>query len=241
MTINQELDIKICGLSTPASVEAAISNGASMIGFVFFEKSPRNISLDLAQNLAKFSRELNPAVKIVALTVNAGLERLRQINNAIAPDIMQLHGQETPDQLAEIKAQLDEIALMKAIGVTDSQDLDAIYEFADVADAILLDAKPPKGSPVPGGNGLLFDWNVLSFLQQHKLLGKPLLLSGGLKPDNAARAVQLCSTVPAITGLDLSSGVESSPGIKDPILIQRFLQLAQEAQKPNNTQKRVSA
>ncbi|MBL4645490.1 MAG: phosphoribosylanthranilate isomerase [Rhizobiales bacterium] len=240
MALDQGLDIKICGLSKPADIESAVRHDASMIGLMFFEKSPRNVTLEQASSLAKLARYLNPSIKVVSVTVNAELEKLADIAKAIQPDLMQLHGQETAQQMADIKSRLA-IPLMKAIGVSNSDDLDAVYNYAAIADYLLLDAKAPKDSPLPGGNGLTFNWEILSALQAEKLLKKPLLLSGGLRPENVARAVQLCLSVPAITGLDVSSGVESSPGIKDAKLISDFLQQAQEAQKTNKTETRVSA
>ena len=229
MTKQSAFDMKICGLSNTVDVAAAIDGGASMIGLVFFEKSPRHISLDAAAELAKFARETaNGSVQIVALTVNAGDDALSAICTRFAPDILQLHGSESPDRVREIKT-LTGTSVMKAIGVSEIADFDKLLPYGTVADRLLIDAKPPKGSVLPGGNGLTFDWRILDALTDELCNGLPVMLSGGLTTANIAEAVHLSHEHPIISGIDVSSGVETSPGIKDKGLIQTFLQRAKSA------------
>lgn len=197
------LDIKICGLSTPASVEAALERGASHVGFIFFPKSPRNVSPEAAGALR---RAALGRAKAVAVTVDANDALLDAIVAAMQPDMLQLHGSETPTRVAEIKARYG-LPVMKALPVRDTADLDAAQSFIGVADRLLFDAKPPVGADLPGGNGVAFDWSLLSGLD------KPVnyLLSGGLNADNVADALRIARP----PGLDISSGVESAPGVKD--------------------------
>lgn len=229
MIIPSAFDMKICGLSTKVDVAAAIDGGASMIGLVFFEKSPRHVSLETAAELASFARnKANGAAQIVALTVNASDETLSAICKHLAPDILQLHGTESADRLGQIKT-LTGTPVMKAIGVSKAADFDALRPYATIADRLLIDAKPPKGSVLPGGNGLTFDWGILDALTNDISGGLPVMLSGGLTPSNIAEAVHLSHGHPVISGIDVSSGVETSPGIKDKDLIETFLQRAKAA------------
>ncbi|MDA8584791.1 phosphoribosylanthranilate isomerase [Rhodobacteraceae bacterium] len=210
----QSTRVKICGLSTPESLDAAVKAGAGYVGFVFFEKSPRNVTIDAARGLAI---EVPPGIAKVALTVDASDAQLEAITNVVPLDMLQLHGVETPERVTEVRAKFG-LPVMKAVGVSDSGDLTKIDAYADVADQLLIDAKPPKGGDLPGGNGLAFDWRLIS----NRRWSLPWMLAGGLTPDNVAEAI-------ALTGarqLDVSSGVESSPGQKDAGLIARFLKNA---------------
>ncbi|MGI9365781.1 MAG: phosphoribosylanthranilate isomerase [Rhizobiaceae bacterium] len=207
--------IKICGLSTRPAVDAATDNGASHIGFIFFAKSPRNVSPQQARDLLKSS----PAATSVAVTVNAGTDYLDEIVTTMDPDVLQLHGSETPQDIYDIKARYQR-PVMKALAIREATDLGKIDEYDAAADMLLLDAKPPKGSDLPGGNGVSFDWSLIAALQSDK----PVLLSGGIELNNAKQALDLVSkNNNSIIGLDVSSGVESAPGVKDVAKIRQFL------------------
>lgn len=204
------MDIKICGLSTPETVTAALDGGASHVGFIFFAKSPRNVSPEMAGalRLAAHGR-----AQAVAVTVNADDDALDAIVAAAQPDILQLHGGETPERVSAVKARYG-LPVMKALSISTADDLDRAQSFAGVADRLLFDAKPPRGAELPGGNGITFDWSLL-----HSLDGSlPYMLSGGLNASNVGDA--LARVHPS--GLDISSGVESAPGIKDVALIEAF-------------------
>lgn len=202
---------KICGLTTADSVAAAVNAGAAYVGFVFFPKSPRNISIELARELAA---DVPPGVCKVALVVDADNETLDAINDAVPLDMLQLHGKETPERVAEIRARYG-LPVMKAVGIRGAEDLEQIDLYAEVADQLLIDAKPPKGADLPGGNGVAFDWSLLS----GRRWPTPWMLAGGLTPDNALRAANLTGA----NQLDVSSGVESAPGVKDLDKIDRFI------------------
>jgi phosphoribosylanthranilate isomerase len=207
--------VKICGLREPANVAVAAEAGAAYIGLVFFEKSPRHVSIAEARNLAL---EVPPGVAKVALVVNASDEELGAILDRVPLDMLQLHGRETPARVAEIRARFG-LPVMKALGVAEASDLAVLPDYEAVADQILLDAKAPKGAALPGGNGLAFDWRLVA----GQVFEKPWMLAGGLTPDNVAEAI-------ARTGarqVDVSSGVESAPGVKDPALIRAFIAAAQ--------------
>ena len=208
------MDVKICGLSDAESLTAAVQAGARYVGFVFFDKSPRNVSEELARTLAL---EVPPAVCKVALVVDADDQRLDRITSQVPIDMLQLHGGETPERVAEIKARYG-LPVMKAIGVAEASDLEAIATYAQVADQVLIDAKPPKGGEVPGGNGLTFDWRLL----QGRRWAVPWMLAGGLTPDNVAEAARLTGA----RQVDVSSGVERAKGVKDLGLISEFLKAA---------------
>ncbi len=202
--------IKICGLSTPGTVSAALDNGADMIGFIFFPKSPRNVGIEQAGQLrqAAIGR-----AKAVAVSVDASDEALDAIVSGMKPDMLQLHGHETPERVREVKVRFA-LPVMKAISIRERGDLDQIAPYLGIADKFLLDAKAPKGSELPGGNGVPFDWTLLSALDPNL----DYMLSGGLSAANAAEALRVTNA----PGLDLSSGVESAPGVKDVRLIEEF-------------------
>jgi len=204
------MDIKICGLKTEEAVAAALDGGASHVGFIFFAKSPRNIAPDDAGRLRAAVRGRAQAV---AVTVDANDATLDAIVAAMRPDMLQLHGKETPERLAELKARHG-LPVMKALSVSTAADLDRVAPFRGVADRFLFDAKPPAGSELPGGNGVAFDWTLLGGLPTDL----DYLLSGGLHAANVGEAIRLA----APPGLDISSGVESAPGVKDVALIRDF-------------------
>lgn len=201
---------KICGLSTPASLDAAVAAGAAYVGFVFFEKSPRNVSIALARDLAL---AVPDGLCKVALTVNATDAELDAILAEVPIDMLQLHGKESPARVAEVKARYG-LPVMKAVGVADAKDLPALNDYAKVADQLLVDAKPPKNATLPGGNGLAFDWRLIA----GRRWPVPWMLAGGLTPENVAQAMQMTGA----QQVDVSSGVESAPGVKDAAKITAF-------------------
>ena len=205
---------KICGLSTAVSVKAAAEAGASYVGFVFFAKSPRNVTIPQARQLAL---NVPAGVCKVALTVNASDAELTAILDTVPIDMLQLHGTELPERVAEVKA-LFGLPVMKAVGVADASDLPAINRYSQVADQLLIDAKPPKDADLPGGNGLSFDWRLIA----GRKWAVPWMLAGGLGPDNVAQAMLLTGA----RQVDVSSGVESAPGIKDNDKIAAFVRAA---------------
>ncbi len=211
--------VKICGLSTPGTLEAAIAAGADFVGFVFYGKSPRNVLLTQARDLVAL---VDNRARTVALVVDADDTELRAINDEVAPDIFQAHGAETPARIAAMKA-LTRKPVMKAIKVAGSQDVAAAKDYVAVADLILFDAKAPASlkDPLPGGNGQAFDWSLLADEGGRSRF----MLSGGLTSGNVSEAIR-------VTGapmVDVSSGVESSPGIKDISLIRKFIEAAKSA------------
>lgn len=211
------LDIKICGLKTLEALEACLENGASHIGFVFFKKSPRHISLPLAASLRD---HVNGRAKVVAVTANADNMLLDEITYQVKPDLLQLHGAETPRRAAQIRHRYN-LPVMKAICVHNKSDLQNIVPYQGIADRILFDAKAPKGAALPGGNGIPFDWHILDALDAQ--MG--YMLSGGLKADNVADALAITRA----GGIDVSSGVETEPGVKDVHLIKTFLKAVANA------------
>ncbi len=215
--------IKICGLSTPESVDAALAAGADMVGLVRFPRSPRHVSLEAGRALS--ARAEGKALR-VALVVDASDAELEAVLEALAPDMLQLHGHESPQRVAEIRARFG-VPVMKAIGIAEHADLAQVADYAQVADRLLLDAKPPRDpGALPGGNGLSFDWRLVAALDP----GLAFMLSGGLAPGNVGEAIS--ST--GIRGVDVSSGVESAPGVKDPERIAAFVQAARAAwARPN--------
>lgn len=220
------LAIKICGLKTFEALDAALAEGADMIGLVFFPNSPRNVGLATGAALAARARA-NPGGKIpkvVVLVVDADDTRLAFIAATVKPDFLQLHGSETPERVAEIRARFG-IPVLKAIGIAGPQDVARVPEYAGVADALLLDAKAPPGAAHPGGNGLAFDWNLIAALD----LPGGFMLSGGLTPENLGEALRVTQA----PGVDVSSGVESAPGVKDPARIVAFIQAARAASRDN--------
>ena len=209
-----DIRVKICGLRTPADVTAVAQAGAAYAGFVFFAKSPRNVTLPEAR-LAALAAP--PGLAKVALMVDADDATLDAIVEAVPLDMLQLHGHETPDRVAQVRARYG-LPVMKAIGLADEGDLPAIFEFSTVADQILIDAKPPRGADLPGGNGLSFDWRLLA----GRRWLRPWMLAGGLTAENVAEAVRLTGA----RQVDVSSGVESAPGVKDAARIAAFVAAA---------------
>lgn len=202
--------VKICGLRDAAMLDAAVQAGAAYVGLVFFEKSPRNVTLAQAAALAAM---VPAGVAKVALVVNADDAELDALLAQVPVDILQLHGSESLARVAALKARYG-LPVMKAVGVAGPDDLAALDAYAQVADLLLVDAKPPKGADLPGGNGLSFDWRLIA----GRRWPVPWMLAGGLTPANVAQAV-------ALTGagqVDVSSGVESAPGVKDAALIAAF-------------------
>ena len=207
--------IKICGLSTTEAIEAAQSGGATHLGFIFFPKSPRNVSPDLAAELVKPLSD----IETVAVTVNADDAFLDEIITKMRPTLLQLHGSESPQRLEDVRKKFN-LPIIKALAVCDQSDLEKVQTYNGVADLLLLDAKPPKGSDLPGGNGVSFDWSLLDDLQTKT----PVLLSGGIDMDNVDEAMKrVRDKSSSINGLDVSSGVESAPGAKDIGKITAFL------------------
>lgn len=213
------VQVKICGLKTPDTLEVALSGGADYVGLVFFPPSPRNISLGAAEELAAQARG---RAKIVALMVDPNDALVRGVVAAADPDLIQLHGEETPNRVREIK-RLSGKAVIKAIKVEAVAGTREAAPYVSVADMILFDARPPAGSDRPGGHGAPFDWSILHGVD----VGGPYMLSGGLTPDNVAGAI--CATGARI--VDVSSGVEQRLGEKDPALIIRFLKAAKGAKQ----------
>jgi phosphoribosylanthranilate isomerase len=214
--MSHDIRVKICGLRTYADVAAAASAGASYVGFVFYPKSPRNVSF---QEAAALAVDVPMGVAKVALVVNADDAFLDGLTAAVPLDMLQLHGSETPTRVAEVKARYG-LPVMKAVGIADASDLAQIDAYAAVADQLLIDAKPPKNADLPGGNGLAFDWTLLA---GRKYWTVPWMLAGGLTADNVAEAVRRTGA----TQVDVSSGVEGLVGVKDAGLISAFLAAAQ--------------
>ncbi|MEL7213716.1 MAG: phosphoribosylanthranilate isomerase [Pseudomonadota bacterium] len=212
--MNAETLVKICGLSEPEHVQAAAAAGADYVGFVFFPKSPRNVSFAQAKVLAA---SVPDGIRKVALVVNADDAFLDQLVAEVPLNMLQLHGSETPERVAEVKARYG-LPVMKAVGVGEASDLAALDRYAAVADQLLVDAKPPKGADLPGGNGLAFDWRLIA----DRDWSVPWMLAGGLTPDNVAEAVRLTGA----KQVDVSSGVENGPGAKDETLIADFVKAA---------------
>jgi phosphoribosylanthranilate isomerase len=213
------LIVKICGLSTRETLDVALDAGADMVGFVFFPPSPRHLTLDVARELGQAVERR--AVK-VALTVDADDATLTAVVEALQPDLLQLHGRETPARLREIRQKFA-LPVMKALPVATSADLAILPDYRDVADRILFDARAPKEATRPGGLGAVFDWHLLENLE----LQIPFMVSGGLHAGNVAEAVR----VTRAGGVDVSSGVERAPGIKDPEMIRAFIRTARATQE----------
>jgi phosphoribosylanthranilate isomerase len=203
--------VKICGLTSPQGVAAAVSAGARYLGFVFFAKSPRHVTPEQAAALAA---EVPLGIAKVGLFVNPDDALLQTVLAQVPLDMIQLHGSENPARVTEVRA-LTGLPVMKAVGVAEPRDLDALWDYGLVADMLLIDAKPPKDAELPGGNGLAFDWRLLAGRQ----VLKPWLLAGGLTPENVTQALRLTRA----PGVDVSSGVESAPGVKDPDRIRDFI------------------
>jgi phosphoribosylanthranilate isomerase len=215
-----KLDIKICGLKTPEAVDHAVALGATHVGFIFFSKSPRHIE---PADAGKLADRVRGRAKIVSVSVNPENDDLDEIIDLIRPDILQLHGAETPERLLTVKA-VTGLRVWKALSVATSDDLRRIEPYDGIADRFLFDAKPPKNSELPGGNGVSFDWSLLSKLDDTV----DYMLSGGLNKNNVAAALSLSRP----TGIDVSSGVESSPGVKDLAMMDEFFDAVRHARLP---------
>jgi phosphoribosylanthranilate isomerase len=213
------LNVKICGLSTRETLDVALQAGADMVGFVFFPPSPRHLGLETARELGK---QVKGRASKVALTVDADDATLANIVEALQPDILQLHGRETVARLRDIK-QTFGLQVMKVLAVESAADLALLPGYAAVADRILFDARAPKEATRPGGLGAVFDWHVLEKLD----LKLPFMVSGGLTLANVAEAIR----VTRAGGVDVSSGVERAPGIKDPEMIQAFVRAARATEE----------
>jgi phosphoribosylanthranilate isomerase len=214
------LIVKICGLSTPEALDAALDAGADMVGFVFFEASPRHVGFEKARALGK---RVGGRARKVALTVDADDTLLDAIVDALEPDLLQLHGKEPPARVAAVKKRFG-LQAMKAIAVATKDDLGAVSAYTTVADRLLFDARAPREATRPGGLGRSFDWALLKDFDA----GLPFMLSGGLDAGNVADAL-LITRAP---GVDVSSGVESAPGVKDVGKIRAFVRAARLAIKP---------
>jgi len=209
--------VKICGLSTPETVRAALDGGAGFVGFMFFDASPRNIAPDAAGRLAAAARG---RAKVVAVTVDADDAALDRIMAHLKPDLIQLHGKETPARARDV-GQRTGAGVIKVLSVSESRDLDAAASFESVVDHLMFDAKPPKDADRPGGLGTAFDWNILAGRRFERLW----FLAGGLNPWNVAEALSVTRAPLA----DVSSGVERGAGLKDPALISAFLDAVRRA------------
>jgi phosphoribosylanthranilate isomerase len=215
--------VKICGLKTAAALAAALDGGADYVGLVFFPPSPRSLSPEAARPLAATARG---RARIVALMVDPDDALIDRVVAAVDPDLLQLHGEESPERVSEVRRRWAK-PVMKAVKVETAQDAQAALRYRGIADLILFDARAPKDSPLPGGNGLPFDWLALAAVKDQVAY----MLSGGLTPDNVAEAIR-------VTGapiVDVSSGVEVRPGEKDPVLIRRFLHAAKTANQGGET------
>ncbi|HWV19883.1 MAG TPA: phosphoribosylanthranilate isomerase [Devosia sp.] len=210
------LIIKICGIKTFAMLDAAIAAGADMIGFMHFARSPRHVPIDMLAELISAARG---QVESCVVLVNPDNSSVAEVA-ALGPDWIQLHGPETPHRVETIRSDSG-VEIMKALPIGTAEDVAQVAAFTDIADRILLDAKPPKGADRPGGLGESFDWSLLKALDP----SVPFMLSGGLTPDNVAEAVRTVSPF----GIDVSSGVERAPGEKDKRLIEAFIRNARAA------------
>jgi phosphoribosylanthranilate isomerase len=216
LSTNPSLTIKICGIRTEDMLEATIAAGADMVGFMHFRRSPRYVSIEEIADLISLARG---RIETCVVLVNPDNSCVAEVA-ALGPDWIQLHGPETPHRVESIRAESG-LAIIKALPIGTAEDVAQVPEFADVADAILLDAKPPRHAERPGGHGTSFDWNLLKALDP--AIG--FMLSGGLSPDNVAEAVR--SVRPQ--GVDASSGLETAPGVKNAALIEAFVRNARAA------------
>jgi len=214
-------DVKICGISTPEALDASIQSGARFIGLVFYPNSPRNVSFDVAYNLAK---QIPTGVRTVALFVEPTDEQLERVLGGIPIDMIQLHGTESPERVQNIKDKYH-IQTIKAFRIANEHDLEKVESYSIAADWFLFDAKP-KNATLPGGTGHTFDWTVL----QNRTWSKPWMLSGGLNANNIKDALTLLTP----NAIDVSSGVESKTGIKDKQKINNFILLAKKEIKSDD-------
>ncbi|WP_020181452.1 phosphoribosylanthranilate isomerase [Methylopila sp. M107] len=211
------IEIKICGLSTEETLDAALDAGVDVVGLVSFPKSPRHVAPERAAALAERARGRG---RIALLTVDADDALLAELVAAVSPDILQLHGDESPERIKTLKRRYGS-EIWKAVPLSTREDLAGAEPFWETADRVLFDAKPPKGSELPGGNGVAFDWGLIVDLDPKRRF----VLSGGLTPETVTEAVT-ATRAPAV---DVSSGVESAPGVKDPELIAAFVRAARSA------------
>jgi phosphoribosylanthranilate isomerase len=215
--MSEPLVVKICGIKTVPLLDAAIEAGADMVGFMHFPRSPRHVDIDNLQTLISAARG---RIETCVVLVNPDNSTVMEVA-ALSPDWIQLHGPETPHRVEAIREEAG-IAIMKALGIGSEEDVAQVASYADVADRLLLDAKPPKGADRTGGLGITFDWTLLRALDP----SLPYMLSGGLTPDNVGAAISAIRPV----GIDVSSGVETAPGVKSAALIQNFIKAARAAQ-----------
>jgi len=209
------MQVKICGLNDEASLRAAIGGGADLVGFVFFPPSPRAVTPAQAAALARLIPEAGPLK--VGLFVDATDARIAEVLDTVALDLLQLHGEESPARCAAIRARFG-LPVMKSLGIAAPADLDRLADYAPVVDRFLLDAKAPPGAPLPGGNATPFDWTLTA----GRAIPRPWLLAGGLTPENVAEAIAISGA----PGVDVSSGVETARGVKNPARIAAFLAAA---------------
>ena len=205
-------EAKICGLSTPETVDAALDAGAAYLGFNFFPKSPRYVTVETAARLAEPARQ--GSARVAAVVVDPDDNLVDEIARVLKPELIQLHGHESPARVSQIRARTG-LGVIKVLSVSDASDIDAANAYDGLVDHLMFDARPPKGSALPGGVGAQFDWDLLA----GRRYSRPHFLAGGLDPWNVADAVRRSGA----PGVDVSSGVERGPGLKDPALIQAFL------------------
>jgi phosphoribosylanthranilate isomerase len=221
------LTVKICGLKTSQALDAALEFGADLVGFVFFPPSPRHLGLEAARALGE---RVDGRAGKVALTVDATDETLLDVVNAFKPDMLQLHGKETPGRVVQVRTRFG-LPVMKAIPVAERADLSPIRVYAQVADRLIFDARAPKEATRPGGLGTPFDWTLLAGIDP----GVPFMLSGGLDAGNVAQAIAITRA----PGVDVSSGVEREPGVKDAGKIRDFIRAVRTAEEPLDLSKAV--
>lgn len=216
------VDVKICGIKTPETMAAALDAGTNFVGLVFFPASPRNVTIGEAAVLAAQARG---HARIVALVVDADDAMLDLIMEKVSPDLLQLHGTESPERVAAVRARYGR-AVLKAIKVANPTDAELALHYVDAADVILFDARPPGGADRPGGHGAVFDWHALDGVKSKV----SFMLSGGLTPANVAAAILATGAA----SVDVSSGVETAPGVKDPALIRAFIAAARSVPPTGN-------
>ena len=212
------VEVKICGLKTEEAVAAAVEGGATSIGFVFFDRSPRNVDL---HDVRKLTEQIPPKVCRVGLMVDADDAFLAEICGSGVLDMLQLHGKESPERVAEVREKFG-LPVMKAIAIETAADLQTVRQYETVVDRLMFDAKPPKGATRPGGNAVTFDWKILEGVS----FNKPWVLAGGLTPENIKEAIQISGA----KYVDVSSGVEEAPGVKSVAKINSFLSAVQSIQ-----------
>lgn len=210
--------VKICGLNSAETVDAAVHAGVDYVGLNFHDRSPRKVTLEAASALAE---RMRGRVKIVALVPDAGDEQLAAIARAVRPDFIQLHGRETPDRVGAVRATFG-IPIIKALPVAEAADFANVAAYEAAADMLLFDAKPAPGADRTGGHGVAFDWQLL----KGRKFTRPWLLAGGLNSENVARAIHIADA----PGVDTSSGVETAPGVKSAEMIRSFAAAARAAQ-----------